>query len=167
MRIALTAFISAASFCAFATAASAQTYPYPFGAPTAYPYAGSAPTIPSNTGAPLYSYHRTTAQPGAVGSCSIIAGNRVCSSIPAGTDNPAPGYGYGGPIGAVVAAPFNAAGAVMAAPFGAFGAAQPGYTYAPATGAPIYSYENQVGPQRAAVGHCDLIAGNRVCQAGP
>jgi hypothetical protein len=202
MRTALTAFISAASFCALASAASAQVAPYPYyGAPTPYPYAGSAPTIPSNTGAPLYSYHRTTAQPAAVGSCSVIAGNRVCSTIPAGTDNPAPyGYGYGGPIGAMVAAPFNAAGTIVAAPFGgsyygnpvgamvaapinaagavatapfqavgAFGAppAAAGATFAPATGTPAYSYESHVGAQRGAVGHCELIAGNRVCSAMP
>jgi hypothetical protein len=178
MRTALTAFISAASLCTLATAASAQVAPmFPFGGPTPYPYAGSAPTMPSNTGAPLYSYHRTTAQPGAVGSCSIIAGNRVCSAVPAGTDNPAPGYGYGygygGLIGALIAAPVNAAGAVVAAPFGAMGAttgtmaAGTGYTYPPATGTPPYSYESQVGLRRAAIGHCDLIAGNRVCSAGP
>jgi hypothetical protein len=120
MRTAVTAFISAASFCVLATAASAQVAP--FWGPTPYPYAGSAPTIPSNTGAPLYSYHHTTALPGAVGSCSIIAGNRVCSAMPAGTDNPAPAYGYGygagGPVGVIVAAPFNAAGAIASAPFG-------------------------------------------------
>ena len=61
MRTALTAFISAASFCAVATAASAQVATYPYYGATPYPYAGSAPTIPSHTGAPLYSYHHTTA----------------------------------------------------------------------------------------------------------
>jgi len=177
MRTALTAFISAASFWALASAASAQVAPYPYyGAPTPYPYSGSGPTIPSHTGAPLYSYHRTTAQPAAVGSCSIIAGNRVCSAMPAGTDNPAPygyGYGAGGPIGALFAAPFNAAGAIVSAPFGGpsygagygygYGNPAAGATYAPATGTPAYSYESHIGAQPGAVGHCDLIAGNRVC----
>jgi len=207
MRTALTAFISAASFCALATAASAQVV-YPYYGPTPYPWSGSAPTIPSHTGAPLYSYHCTTAQPGVVGSCSVIAGNRVCSATPAGTDNPAPAYGYGygagGPIGAIVAAPFNAAGAIVSAPVGgpyygngygygyrnpvgaavaapveapgaiaaapfqavgAFGAPPAGATYAPATGTPAYSYESHVGARPGVVGHCDLIAGNRVCSA--
>jgi hypothetical protein len=65
------------------------------------------------------------------------------------------GYGYGGPgysyagYGAPFAAPFNAAGAVAAAPFelvsGALEGTPPagaayGYAYAPATGAPAYSY---------------------------
>jgi hypothetical protein len=180
MRTALTAFISAASLCALATAASAQVapaFPFPFGAPTPYPYAGSAPTLPSNTGAPLYAYHHTQARPAAVGSCSIIAGNRVCSAMPAEGVNgngTSYGYGYGGPLGAIVGAPVQAAGAVVAAPFGTL-AAPPagtgytgtGYTYAPATGTPAYSYESQVGPQRAAIGRCELIAGNRVCLAGP
>ena len=58
MRTALTAFISAASFCALAPVASAQT-------------------IPSNTGTPAYSYEsQVPAQPAAVGSRDIIAGNR-------------------------------------------------------------------------------------------
>ena len=70
---------------------------------------------------------------------------------------PAYAYGYGGPsynyaaYGAPFAAPFNAAGAIAAAPFqlvsGALEgtppagySAAPGYAYAPATGAPAYSY---------------------------
>ena len=85
MRHAITAFISAASFYALATAAAAQVAPmYP------YAYSGAAPTMPSNTGAPLYSYHHTGPRPGAVGRCEIIAGNRVCSGAPA-----AYGYGHG------------------------------------------------------------------------
>ena len=126
-----------------------------------YPYSGAAPTMPSNTGAPLYSYHRTGPRPGSVGSCEIIAGNRVCSGAPA-----AYGYGHGGPVGAMVVAPL---GAVVAAPFAAVGAmAAPtvvgsGETIAPLTGTPVYSYESHVGPQPGAVGHCDLISGNRVC----
>ncbi len=134
MRNALTVLVSAASFCAVATAASAQT-------------------IPDNTGAPAYSYRYTGAQPAMVGHCDIIAGNHVCFAGPM-----ASGYGYGGPIGAVVAAPF----AVVEAPFNAVGAgmAPAGATYAPATGAPVYSYENRVPPQ---AGSCNLIAGNRVC----
>ena len=76
----------------------------------------------------------------------------------------ATGYGYGGPVGALVAAPFNVAGAVVAAPFRMVGAGAPaGYTYAPATGTPAYSYEGHVGAQPGVVGHCSLIAGNRVC----
>ena len=144
MRNALTAFISAASFCALATAASAQT-------------------VPSHTGAPLYSYHRTAPQPGTVGSCDIIAGNRVCSAAPA-----ASGYGFAsfGPFGALVAAPLG----VVAAPFGMVDTmkgqpvvAASGETYAPATGTPPYSYEGQLPPQSGAIGRCDIIAGNRVC----
>ena len=53
----------------------------PFAAVSA-PFAGSAPTIPSRVGAPLYAYHHTGPRPGVVGSCSIIAGNRVCTSVP-------------------------------------------------------------------------------------
>ena len=154
MRNALTAFISAASFCVIATAASAQT-------------------TPDNTGAPLYSYRHASPRPAAVGSCEIVAGNRVCSA------GPMEGYstGAGGPVGMLVGAPF----AIVAAPFGAFGgrtyAAQEsigtpvapygGATYAPATGAAIYSYESQVGSRYGAVGHCDLVAGNRVCMSTP
>jgi hypothetical protein len=172
MRNALTAFISAASFCAIATAATAQDatmYPYP--------YPGAAPTSPSTTGAPLYSYHYTGPQPAAVGSCQIIAGNRVCDAGPAASGygyapnyGYAPGYGYGGPIGAVVAAPFEVAGGLVTAPFGAFGApvaTTGGATYAPATGTPVYSYESQVPPQPGAVGHCDLLSGNHVCFPTP
>jgi hypothetical protein len=84
----------------------------------------------------------------------------------------APGYGfsYRSPVAASIAAPFNAAGNVVAAPFHAVGGALGGptyvsasATYASATGTPVYSYESQVGPQPGWVGHCDLIAGNRVC----
>jgi hypothetical protein len=149
MRIALTAFVSAASLCALATAASAQDYPF----------GGEAPTVASNTGAPLYSYHYTAPQPGAVGSCEVIAGNRVCNAGPAG-------YGYdtmpGGPVGAVIGAPF----AVIAAPFGMMGGppmAGAGGTYAPATGTPAYSYESHIAARPGAPGYCDIIAGNRVC----
>jgi hypothetical protein len=139
MRNTLTALISAASFCALATAASAQT-------------------IPDNTGAPANSYRYTAPQPGAFGHCEIISGNHVCFS---GSMNAGYGYGYGGPVGAVIAAPV----AVVEAPFNAFGsgpAYPPGYgaTYAPATGAPMYSYESQVRPQP---GSCNIISGNRVC----
>jgi hypothetical protein len=153
MRIALTAFLSAASLCALATAASAQTVYYDTGA---------APTIPSNTGAPLYSYHRTGAQPGVVGSCSIISGNRVCSAMPA-DDGSSAGYAYGGggPVGALIGAPMM----VLTAPFGGPGYAYggSGATYAPATGTPAYSYKSQVGPQRGMFGHCRIFSGNRVC----
>ena len=79
------------------------------------------------------------------------------------------GYGYpmAGPVGAVVGAPF----AIVTAPFGGMGG-QPAApygeaTYGPATGAPAYSYEGRIGPQPGAVGHCDLVAGNRVCQSTP
>jgi hypothetical protein len=142
MRIALTTLVSAASLCTLATAASAQDYP----------------TIPSTTGAPPYSYHHTGPQPAAVGSCEIIAGNRVCSAGPAG-------YGYNntwGPVGAVVDAPF----VLAAAPFGAMGgfpAAGSAPTYAPATGALPYSYESHLPPQPGASGYCDIVSGNRVC----
>ncbi len=76
------------------------------------------------------------------------------------------GYNNGpmGPVGAVVAAPFNVAGAVLAAPFGGMGG---GMTYAPNTGTPPYSYGSQVPPAPAPTGHCDIISGNRVCFATP
>jgi hypothetical protein len=151
MKNALTAFASAASLCcALATAAWAQDYQYPYG--------GEAPTVPSNTGAPLYSYHNTAPQPGAVGSCEIISGNRVCNGNPAG-------YTYdstpGGPVGSIIGAPF----AMIAAPFGFVGGqpASSGATYAPATGTAPYSYGSSVPPQPGAVGYCDIISGNRIC----
>jgi hypothetical protein len=144
MRNALTVFASAASLCLLATAAGAQDY-----------YPNSGPTIPSQTGAPLYSYHHTRPQPGAVGSCDIIAGNRVCSAAPAGY-----GPNTAGPFG-VFTAPFAVIGApfgVGAAPVGASGG-----TYAPATGTAVWNYESQVPPQPGTVGYCDLISGNRIC----
>jgi hypothetical protein len=112
------------------------------------------PTVPDNTGAPLYSYRHTGPQPGVVGSCEILSGNRVCSDTPAG-----PGYG---PVGTLIGAPF----AILRAPFGFLGGtrvASSGETYAPATGTPAYSYESHVPPQPGAVGYCDIISGNRVC----
>ena len=140
--------LSAASLFALAAPAMAQEYP----------------TVPDNTGAPLYSYRHTGPQPGAVGSCEIVSGNRVCSDTPV-----AYGYGYGygygpgpGPIGELVGAPF----AILRAPFGFFNGTQvasSGETYAPATGTPAYSYESHVAPQPGAVGYCDIISGNRVC----
>ena len=53
--------------------------PYPYG-PTAT-YAGSYPTLPSNTGAPAYSYstYASAPRPAYGGSCQVIAGNRVCN----------------------------------------------------------------------------------------
>jgi hypothetical protein len=150
MRNALTALISAASFCAIASAASAQVAVYP------YPYSsGAAPTVADTTGAPLYGYRQTPAQPAVVGSCDIIAGNRVCTS---GQMGPSYGYGYGGPVGMIMGAPI----AVVAAPFTAFGMTGAN-TVAPATGTAAYSYESHVPPQPGAVGHCDLISGNRIC----
>ena len=148
MRNALTALISAASLCVMASAASAQV---------TYPYDGA--TVPDNTGAPLYGYRVTPAQPAVVGSCDIISGNRVCSSGQMGPNN---GYAYGGPVGMLVGAPI----AIVAAPFNGFGmTAAPvmANTYAPATGTPTYSYETHVPPQPGAIGHCDLLSGNRVC----
>ena len=145
----ITSSISAASFCAIASAASAQV--------AVYPYPGEAPTVADTTGAPLYGYRQTAAQPATVGSCDIIAGNRVCTSGQMGAS-----YGYGGPIGAVVGAPF----AIVAAPFNAFGMTGTpvvSNTNAPDTGTPTYSYESHVPPQPGAVGHCDMISGNRIC----
>jgi hypothetical protein len=158
MRIALTALVSGASFCALTTIATAQVVA---------PYYGGyeGPTRPSLTGAPLYSYHNQSAQPGVVGSCQVISGNRVCFATPASAINApgygygAYGYGYGGPIGAVVAAPFdaagavaagtlNATGAVAAAPVAATGAvvgAPYGYGYAPTTVGYGYGYAPAYG----------------------
>ncbi len=144
MRNALMA-LCAASLCTLAAPAMAQEYP----------------TVPDNTGAPPYSYRYTGPQPGAVGSCEILSGNRVCSDTPAGYGYAGYGYGYG-PVGALIGAPF----AIVTAPFGYFGGmrvASSGQTYAPATGTPAYSYESHVPPQPGAVGYCDLISGNRVC----
>ncbi len=154
MRTALIASISAASLCALASAASAQTY-----------YYGTPQTIPSNTGTPAYSYEsHVQRQPAFNGSCDIISGNRVCSGAPAGyaPSGYAPAYG---PIGAIVAAPFE----IVAAPFGGFGggAGTPmlagGMTNPAATGTEVSSYESHVPPQPGAVGYCDLISGNRIC----
>jgi hypothetical protein len=178
MRHALTVLLSAASLCAVAGTAPAvaQMYGpapgYGYGTPWPYPlqstYAGPYATAPSHTATPAYSWHRNGPYPAVTGSCDIIAGNRICSAAPAG--GYAYGYGPGGPVGAMVAAPFDAAGAVFAAPFGARGAiagppvvAASGETIAPLTGTPAYSYESHVGPQPAVVGHCDLISGNRIC----
>jgi len=66
-----------------------------------------------------------------------------------------------GPVGSVVAAPFNVAGAVLGAPFGG------GMTVPSQTGTPTYSYGSTVPPSPAPVGHCDIISGNRVCFATP
>jgi hypothetical protein len=152
MRHTLTALLSGASLCAFAGVipAAAQTY------------YGTAPTIPSQTGAPAYSYHRTGPVPAPAGECQIIAGNRVCNAAPAypvgyGYGYPYYGYGYpygyppGGPIGAAVAAPLATAGAVAAAPLAATGAL---------VGAPFAA-----APRPEPAG-CDKIAGNLVCH-GP
>jgi hypothetical protein len=73
------------------------------------------------------------------------------------------GYTYG-PVGAVVAAPFNFAGAVLAAPFGGMST---GPTIASNTGTPAYSYSSRLPPAPAPNGHCDLIGGNRVCFSTP
>ncbi len=100
-------------------------------------------------------------QPAVVGSCDIISGNRICTSGQMGP-TATPGYAYGGPVGMIIGAPL----AVVAAPFNAIGmTGGPGFdnTAAPATGTATYSYESHVPPQPGAVGHCDLIAGNRVC----
>ncbi len=67
--------------------------------------------------------------------------------------------------GAVVAAPVNAAGTVVTAPFYTAGLAPAPYsgpTIPSATGAPPYSY-HYTGPIPAAVGSCEIVAGNRVC----
>ncbi len=67
--------------------------------------------------------------------------------------------------GAVVAAPVNAAGTVVTAPFYIAGLAPAPYsgpTIPSATGAPPYSY-HYTGPIPAAVGSCEIVAGNRVC----
>ncbi len=133
MRTALAAFISAASFCGFASAASAQT-------------------IPWNTGTPAYSYEsQVPPQPAFNGSCDIISGNRVCSGAPAGYAPSGYATGYG-PVGSIIAAPFDMAGTVVTAPFGAVGA-----------GTPVYSYGSHVPPPRGAIGYCDKISGNMIC----
>jgi hypothetical protein len=73
------------------------------------------------------------------------------------------GYGPTGPVGAVVAAPFNAVGAAISAPFGGMGGS---LTVASKTGAPPYSYST-IPPSPAPIGHCDIISGQRVCFATP
>ena len=77
---------------------------------------------------------------------------------------PPPAYGPANPIGAVVAAPFEAAGAVIAAPFAWMSGSM---TVAANTGTPPYSYGSAVPPAPAPNGHCDIISGNRICFAGP
>jgi hypothetical protein len=74
--------------------------------------------------------------------------------------------GPAGPVGAVVAAPFNVAGGVLAAPFGWMGGGTGGMTVPQNTGAPTYSYST-IPPSPAPIGHCDIISGNRVCFATP
>ncbi len=74
-------------------------------------------------------------------------------------------YGPMGPVGAVIAAPFNVAGAVISAPFG--GTWGGGMTVARNTGTPPYSYSSRVPPAPAPIGHCDILSGNRVCFATP
>ena len=130
------------------------------------PYSGSAPTVPSATGAPLYSYHHTRPIPAAVGSCEIIAGNRVCNGAPAWGYGPNYGYAAGGPIGAAITAPFNAAATVAAAPVAATGAVAAAPTIPSATGAPAYSYSPAAqAPMPAVGGECQILAGNHVCTA--
>ncbi len=97
--------------------------------------------VPSGTAYSLPPSEQT-ARPGIVGSCSIIAGNRVCTDTPA-YNAPAYGYGYGygyggpfGMVGAAVSAPVNAAGALAAAPFEAAGAVTGAVTGAPYAPAP-------------------------------
>lgn len=121
-------------------------------APYAAPYSGAAPTVPSATGAPLYSYRYTGPRPAVVGSCEIIAGNRVCNGAPAWGYGPNYAYAPGGLFGAAIAAPVNAAATVAAAPVAAAGAV------AAAPFAPV-------APAPAFVGQCQMLAGNRVCTA--
>jgi hypothetical protein len=78
--------------------------------------------------------------------------------------------GPAGPVGSVIAAPFN----FLAAPFSGWsgtsgGVAQPnsGMTIASQTGTPAYSYGSRVPPAPAPVGHCDIISGQRVCFSTP
>jgi hypothetical protein len=102
---------------------------------------------------------------------ALLFATPICAfAVPAAAQT-APAYGYGplGPVGAVVAAPFNAAGAIISAPFGGaqYAGTSGSMTVAQNTGTPIYSYENAVPPTPAPVGHCDLIAGNHVCFATP
>jgi hypothetical protein len=80
---------------------------------------------------------------------------------------PAPGqtynYGPAGPVGGVLAAPFN----FLAAPFGGWSQPNSGMTIASQTGTPTYSYGSKVPPSPAPVGHCDIISGQRVCFSTP
>jgi hypothetical protein len=154
MRHTLTALLSAASICAFAgvVPASAQAIygtPWPYGVQS--DYSGPFPTVPSHTGTPAYSYeaHNAGPYPAATGSCSIIAGNRVCTAAPAYGY----GYGYGGPFGlfgSAVAAPIDAAGALAAAPFEAAGATAGALTGAPYAPAPYAAAPYAPGPYAAA-----------------
>jgi hypothetical protein len=161
MRQTFVAIFGAASIAALACAApaAAQTMYYDNGAPWS-----AGPTVPSNTGAPAYSWHRTGPAPAVNGQCEIISGNHVCTSGPGYGD----GYGYA--PGSMVAAPFDAAGMLVAAPMQAAGFvagaptyASPGYTVPQNTGTPAYSYASHVPPQPGVVGSCDIISGNHVC----
>jgi hypothetical protein len=77
MRRIFTTLLSAGAICAFMSAAPAlaQTY-VPFGST----YAGAAPTISSNTGAPAYSWQDAGPWAAPGGECQIISGNRVCTT---------------------------------------------------------------------------------------
>ena len=135
MRTALTAFISAASFCALAPVASAQT-------PSGYAPFG---TVGSIVAAPFGAAGTILAAPfGTFG-----AGRTIAAPFDA--------------AGTIVAAPFGTLRPGTPIGYVAETPVVGGMTNPAATGTPIYSYESHVPPQRGAVGYCDLISGNRVC----
>jgi hypothetical protein len=122
---------------------------WPLGAAVEAPFsaAGAVAAAPTAGLAPA---------PAAVGSCEIIAGNRVCFGAPAWGYSPNYGYAPGGPIGAAIAAPFNAAATVAAAPVAATGAV---------AAAPLAPVGAPAAPAPAVAGQCQMLAGNRVCTA--
>ena len=154
MRNALTALISAASLCAL-------HQPIGSGRRLSLPIHRTAPTVANDVArrSMAIGTPRRTRRGGKLRTLSRVTGSAASGQMGSAAGY---GYGYGGPIGAIVGAPF----AVVAMPFNAFGmtgAPVMSNTVAPATGTPPYSYESHVAPQPAVLGHCDLIAGNRVC----
>ena len=136
MRTVLAAFISAASFFGFASAASALLR-----TPISVEHGHARLQLREPT------FRRSRRLTGAATSFPAT----VFAGAPAGyaPSGYAPGYG---PVGAIIAAPFDMAGTVVTAPFGAVGA-----------GTPVYSYGSQVPPPHGAIGYCDKISGNMIC----
>jgi hypothetical protein len=79
MRRILTALLSAGAICAFTPAAPALAQTFGV-VPYGVTYAGSSPTIASNTGTPAYSWENKGPWAAPGGECQIISGNHVCTA---------------------------------------------------------------------------------------